>query len=100
MRSAAANVVFVAAFAVVDGVFGGGVRMLHEPVEQRDAAVILAHERMNGSGTNPELDIIEREHARELLAHAFGLQEIWRLYKYSRNLSFVKGRMQAQGLRR
>ncbi len=40
------------------------------------ARAILAHQRMHGAGLQPELDIVERHHAREFLANAFDLEDV------------------------
>ena len=46
VRHPAADIVGVAALAVIDGVPGRRARVLREPVEQRDFAIALAHQRV------------------------------------------------------
>ena len=46
VRGAAAHVVGVAAFAVLDGVLRGGAGVLHDAVEQRNLPVVLAHQHV------------------------------------------------------
>src|SRR5690606_15571577 len=46
VRDAAAPIVSVAAFAVIDAVARGGLCMLQQAIKQRDAGVVLSHQRV------------------------------------------------------
>ena len=46
VRGAAADIVVIAAFAVIDGVARGRVRVVEQAKQQRMALVVLAHKGM------------------------------------------------------
>ena len=46
MRHATPNVVCVTTFAVVDRIAGSSARVLEQPIQERNAAVVLSHQRL------------------------------------------------------